>query len=72
MEQPEKKILKLSDAYDGNGDIEVLVTMLNINYGKNKKLMDACKPLKEYAWLVDKIRKYQDSAPIELPVVPSV
>ncbi|MBR4345089.1 MAG: hypothetical protein IKP88_20685 [Lachnospiraceae bacterium] len=62
MEQPEKKILKLSDAYDGNGDIEVLVTMLNINYGKNKKLMDACKPLKEYAWLVDKIRKYQEKS----------
>ncbi len=44
-EQPEKKILKLSDAYEGEGDIEVKVTMLNINYGKNQKLMEACKPL---------------------------
>jgi hypothetical protein len=52
QEQPEKQVLKLSDAYDGEGDIEVRVTMLNINYGKNQQLMDACKPLKEYAWLV--------------------
>ena len=58
-EQPEKIILKLSDAFDGEGDIEVKVTMLNINYGKNKNLMEACKPLNEYAWLVDKIRTYQ-------------
>ena len=39
-EQPERKVLKLSDAYDGDGDIEVKVVMLNINYGKNKSLMD--------------------------------
>lgn len=58
-EQPERQILKLSDAFDYEGDIEVCVTMLNINYGKNKKLMETCKPLNEYAWLVDKIRTYQ-------------
>ena len=34
--------------------------MVNINYGKNKDLMDACKPLKEYAWLVDTVRTHQD------------
>ena len=33
--------------------------MLNINYGKNRQLMDACEPLKEYAWLVDAVRKRQ-------------
>ena len=57
--QPEQKVLKLSDAFGGKGDIEVLVTMLNINYGKNKALMEACAPLNEYAWLVDVIRRYQ-------------
>ena len=57
--QPEEKILKLSDAFGGDADIEVCVTMLNINYGRNKILMQACKPLNEYAWLVDKIRWYQ-------------
>ena len=58
-EQPEKQVLRLSDAYDGDGDVEVKVTMLNINYGKNKDLMDACEPLKEYAWLVDAVRRNQ-------------
>ena len=59
QEQPERQMLKLSDAYNGEGDIEVRVTMLNINYGKNQKLMDACEPLKEYAWLVDTVRQNQ-------------
>ena len=58
-EQPEKQVLSLSDAYEGDGDIEVKVTMLNINYGMNKKLMEACKPLQEYAWIVDAVRKHQ-------------
>ena len=53
-------MLKLSNAYDGDGDIEVKVTMLNVNYGKNKSLMDKCRPLMEYAWLVDTVRKKQD------------
>ena len=57
--QPEKKVLRLSEAFCGEADIEVCVTMLNINYGKNKELMQACQPLNEYAWLVDKIRAYQ-------------
>ena len=58
-EQPEREVLKLSDAFGGKGDIEVNVTMLNINYGKNQMLMNACEPLKEYAWLVDSIRQKQ-------------
>ena len=58
-EQPERGVLKLSDAFGGDGDIEVKVTMLNINYGKNQMLMKACEPLKEYAWLVDNIRQKQ-------------
>ena len=58
-DQPEKQVLSLSDAYEGDGDIEVKVTMLNINYGMNKKLMEACKPLQEYAWIVDAVRKHQ-------------
>lgn len=31
--------------------------MLNINYGKNKALMEACRPLMEYSWLVENIRQ---------------
>ena len=57
--QPERKILRLSEAFGGEGDIEVIVTMLNINYGKNRELMAACEPLSEYAWLVEAIRGNQ-------------
>ena len=37
-QMPDKMILKLSDAFDKNldPDVEVKVTMLNINYGHNK------------------------------------
>ena len=34
-------------------ELEALV--LDINYGKNKKLMEACHPLKEYAYFVEKV-----------------
>ena len=54
--QPEKKILKLSEAFGSESDIEVCVTMLNINYGRNQSLIEACKPLYEYACLVDRIQ----------------
>ena len=53
--------LSLSDSFDGKSDIEVKVTMININFGHNKALLDACKPLKEYAWFVDKVRSYQQT-----------
>lgn len=39
--------------------------MLNINYGKNGGLMASCRPLKEYAWLVEKIRENKASLGIE-------
>ena len=58
--QPEKKILRLSDAFKGRkSDIEVTVTMLNVNYGKNAELMRTCKPMEEYAWLVAAIRRHE-------------
>ena len=52
------KILKLSDTFapNSNPDIEVKVTMININYGHNSELLEACKPLKEYSWFVDRVR----------------
>ncbi len=58
--------LKLSQAYNGRtGDIEVVVHMININYGRNKELFENCKPLNEYAWFVDRVRKYRkDSLPL--------
>ncbi|MBE5846163.1 MAG: hypothetical protein E7300_00620 [Lachnospiraceae bacterium] len=39
-----------------SADVTVRVRMININYGHNKELLEACKPLNEYAWLVEQIR----------------
>ena len=55
----DKEVLKLSDAYDGEGDVEVKVLMLNINYGYNAKLLEACRPLSDYSWFIAKIRDNQ-------------
>ena len=32
--------------------------MLNIDYGRNRELMEKCKPLREYTIFVDKIKRY--------------
>ena len=52
-------MLDLSDAFwkSDESDISAKVTMININYGKNKELMSACKALEEYSWLVEEIRR---------------
>ena len=42
---------------EASPDIEVTVRMININYGHNKNILNACKPLEEYAWFVAQIRK---------------
>lgn len=60
-DKDDKSILKLSDAFVGKiePDIELYVTMININYGHNMELLNACKPLSEYALFVDKVCKGQ-------------
>jgi len=69
-EGKEDRILKLSDAFETKGqavesDIEVKVRMININYGQNRKLLGACRPLEEYAWLVKHIRENHEDMDIE-------
>ena len=60
-DEPDEKILKLSDSFSEstrkNADIEVKVRMININYGRNKELMEACRPLYEYSWFIQTIRE---------------
>ncbi|MBQ4524195.1 MAG: hypothetical protein IJA10_14800 [Lachnospiraceae bacterium] len=56
-------VLKLSDAFqrkEKEPQLELLVTMININYGKNKELLDACKDLNDYSIYVAKIRSYME------------
>ena len=59
-DEPDRLILSLADAFapGTDPDISVRVTMLNINYGKNKALLNACLPLKEYSLFVAQCRKY--------------
>lgn len=59
--RPSREVLKLSDAFEiheENPEIELQVTMLNVNWGENKELMEQCKTLKEYAQYTDKVRTY--------------
>ena len=58
-EKEDRVVLDLKDAFDREADIEVRVTMLNVNYGRNRALMEACKPLRDYAWFVDAVRQRQ-------------
>ena len=62
-EQPDELILRLSDSFPegSKSDIEANVRMLNVNYGKNKDLMDSCRPLMEYSWLVAEVRRNNEA-----------
>ena len=66
--QPERQTLKLSDAYEKKLDtpeLELTVTMYNINYGCNEEIMDACRTLKEYAMYVEQVRNYAKQMPLK-------
>ena len=65
--RPERQTLKLSDAYEKKHDtpeLELTVTMYNINYGCNEEIMDACRTLKEYAMYVERVRMYARQMPL--------
>ena len=66
-DQPDETELKLSDAFPEGavGDIEVRVRVLNVNYGRNKELLEACKPLQEYSWLVNQVQEIKKSDELE-------
>ena len=58
-EYPEKVKRRLSDAFikpREDKDYEFTATVYNINPGKNKELLETCKPLKGYSFFIDKIR----------------
>ncbi len=63
-EAEDEQILYLRDSFEdgdpnGESDIIVRVRMININYGCNKALLEACKPLSEYSWFIEEIRHNQ-------------
>ena len=60
-EQPEEYDMKLSDAFEketDNPELELVCKVYNINFGKNKDLLDRCPVLKEYMIFVDYVRLY--------------
>ena len=61
-DMPDKQLLKLSDAFiepSREGCFEWTATILNINYGHNKKLLSNCKTLSDYGILIKTINDYK-------------
>ena len=58
--EPDSKVLRLSDSFIKNDGeeacLECTTTMININFGHNQPLMNACRELYEYAYLIEQIR----------------
>ena len=66
---PETVHLKLSDAYyskEAEPDLELKVTMLNLNRGNNRKLLESCRTLKEYMLYVERVRSYASQSDMTL------
>lgn len=67
--RPEKEVLKLSDAYhtyELDPELELKVTVLNINSGNNRELMESCRTLREYMQYVNCVRYYTDEQGMNL------
>ncbi len=59
---PERQTLRLSDAFEQKQDspkLELIADVININYGKNSAVMQKCKLLKQYSYLIAVIRSEQ-------------
>lgn len=75
-DEPDRSILRLSDAYmqkDIRPALECTAVMLNINYGHNTALMEKCRNLRDYAVLISEIRqKLSQGMPLEPAVADTV
>ena len=72
---PEIQTLKLSSAYEKRQeypDLELKVTVYNINRGHNNEIMDACRTLREYAQYVERVRTYAKQMPLAAAVEKAV
>ena len=63
IQEKDDMILELSSAFPENSDpdLQVRVHMLNINYGRNEALLNACAPLRDYSFLIYRIRIHQNN-----------
>ena len=53
-------------------DLELTVTVYNINYEKNKELMKCCRVLKDYSEFVEQVRKFTKTLPVNEAVEAAV
>lgn len=70
-EQPDRKELKLSELFsipDADPSLELKAVMLNINKGHNRKLMETCRTLQDYAEYTFRVREYAAEMPLNLAV----
>lgn len=73
--RPDLETLKLSSLYEKeqeHPDLELLITVYNINYGKNREIMECCWILKDYARFVDQVRKFMKTIPVNEAVEAAV
>ena len=64
--QPTQQVLRLSDAFlqkQEQPELELAVTVYNINWGYNQELMEACRLLAEYAQYVNQVRQFAEEMP---------
>lgn len=66
-EEPDRQVLKLSDAFEADGGcLECEAIMLNINYGHNRELMEKCRRLEEYALFIAAVRMFVEDNTLSL------
>ena len=68
-EEPDRREYRLSDAFEKKQDsycLECVATVLNINAGHNRQLMEDCSLLWQYASFVSKVRRYLEMYPEDL------
>lgn len=60
-DMPDEQEMRLSDSFenkDREASVELKVRFININHGRNTKLMEKCRVLSEYAEFVGILRQY--------------
>ncbi len=66
--QPERRVYNLSDAFSKKQEkpeLELIVTVLNINAGNNAEILGKCKTLREYMQYIERVRGYATHMPIK-------
>lgn len=66
--RPATEKLYLSSAFqipDNRGEFEWTATVINLNHPDNIRLLNRCKPLSDYTFLVSRIQKYQKTMSVK-------